>query len=77
MVPKDYMFGKPCVREMCGVQELLKDPTCSPCRFKRELYYWISSLNRLRDYIKRRRDVFINLKEVHDSFLFHDKVNYY
>lgn len=73
-VPKDFRFGKLCIREMCGVLELLRDPNCNPCRIKRELYYWIASLNKLRDYIKRRRDKFIDLKELHDKFVFYDKV---
>ncbi|KAI4464278.1 ef-hand domain c-terminal containing protein [Holotrichia oblita] len=72
-VPKDYRFGKSCVREMCGVLELLRDPTCHPCRIKRELYYWIASLNKLRDYIKRRRNKFIDLKEIQDKLVFYDK----
>ncbi|GJQ86612.1 hypothetical protein Trydic_g7844 [Trypoxylus dichotomus] len=74
-VPKNFRFGNLCERQMCGVQELIRDPTCKPCRFKRELYSWIASLNKLRDYTKKRKDVFFNMKELHDRFLFYDKDN--
>lgn len=70
-VPKGHMFGKKSVRVFYGVQDLLKDANVVPCLFKRDFLDWMTHLNELREYIKRRRHMF-SLKNFYSVLLHYD-----
>lgn len=69
------MYGKPSDRGMYGVGDLLRDPECPPCIFKRDFHDWIKLLNQLRISLKKRFNEFgLDLKEFQNHCLHYDKV---
>ncbi|KAF2903686.1 hypothetical protein ILUMI_02481 [Ignelater luminosus] len=73
-VPKEHMYGKPSDRGMYGVADLLRDPECPPCIFKRDFHDWIKLLNQLRISLKKRFNEFgLDLKEFQNHCLYYDK----
>ncbi|KAJ8958834.1 hypothetical protein NQ318_019596 [Aromia moschata] len=73
VVPKGTTFGRKSSREFLGVEDLLKDPTCPPCIFKRDLLEWISSLNKFRVLMKKRSNKGFNYDDFYQRCLCWDK----
>lgn len=75
-VPKEHMFGKLYDRDLYGMEELLKDNDCPPCIFQRDFRQWMTHLNHLRVYLKRRFNKFgFSLKEFQDRNIYYDKAS--
>lgn len=73
-VPVGHTFGDPTKRACHGVEDLLKDPNVEPCFFKRDLYRWMSSLNKLRILMRKRASQGLNMDSFHNRALYFDKV---
>lgn len=71
-LPKDYIFGRPPLREQYKVEELLKDSDCPPCQFKRDLKCWLTSFNKLQRHILKRCDVDFTLNDLAKRLLYYD-----
>lgn len=72
-MPKGYAFGTPSKREMYGLEDLIKDPDCTPCLLKRDFYEWMTVLNNVRNLLKRRNVTF-DFEKFCKKILFYDKV---
>lgn len=72
-VPKGHRFGKKSTRDLYGVEDLLKDPDCPPCLFKRDFLNWIQTLNELRAYVFKRRETTSKMKNLISMARYYDK----
>ncbi|KAK4880741.1 hypothetical protein RN001_008887 [Aquatica leii] len=72
VVPKGHMFGKS-RKECYGVGDLLKDANVPMCLFKRDFHQWMSYLNQLRIYLKKRFNKFdFNFFDFQNHILHYD-----
>ncbi|KAJ8930390.1 hypothetical protein NQ314_016817 [Rhamnusium bicolor] len=72
-VPKGHSFGRPAGRPLFDLEELLKDPNCPPCIFKRDFYKWMASFNRFRFKMKERSNKDFNYDDFYKRALYWDK----
>ncbi|XP_018333284.1 EF-hand domain-containing family member B-like [Agrilus planipennis] len=73
-VPRGFMYGKPCKRELYGMEELLKDADRPPCIFKRDYHDWIEHLNQIRRNVKKRSNEFgFDLRSFKNRIAYYDK----
>ncbi|XP_030747876.1 EF-hand domain-containing family member B-like [Sitophilus oryzae] len=72
-VPKGYSFGTNKFQERFGMEELLKDAGVSPSIYKKDVYRWVSSLNKLRLQLKEKCRRGYNLNDLFQKALYIDK----
>ncbi|KYB27190.1 EF-hand domain-containing family member B [Tribolium castaneum] len=71
-LPKDFVYGKPAVRDLYGVEELLKDGDCPPCQFKRDLKCWLMSFNKMKQNLFKRFTLEFTPNDLAKSLLYYD-----
>lgn len=74
IVPEGFVFGKPSEHDPYTVQDLIKDPNCTPCLLKRDFYKWMKNLNELRNGIKKKDSTRFTLKQFYEKISYYDKV---
>lgn len=74
MLPKEHSFGKSVSQDFYSVEDLIKDPDCSPCLLKRDFYAWIQTLNELRNVLRKRDTTRFTLKQFYEKLSHYDEV---
>lgn len=69
----DMVFGKPPKQDMYGMEDLLKDGNCPPCKFKRDLKCWLSYFNKLKLVLKNRCNKDFSFSDLYKRLAYYDE----
>lgn len=74
MLPKDFVFGKPCKYDFYAFEDLIKDSDHTPCLLKRDFLEWMKTLSELRNCLRKRDSTQFTLKGFYQKLSFYDEV---
>lgn len=74
LVPKEFVFGKPCKYDFYAFEDLIKDADHVPCLLKRDYLVWMETLNELRNCLRRRDTTQFTLKQFFERLSYYDQV---
>lgn len=56
------------------MEDLLKDKNITPCIFKRDIQVWLTSLNKAKEQMKKRKNELFELESLYSRLRYFDKV---